>query len=120
MTGYAFSFSYMTEEELSVIRQKIDGRIEELTTLLRNDSGDTKPIEPDVSIGRLSRLDSMQMQQMALEQHRRQEAELQKLKEALKRIENGSYGQCLMCRQPIAPARLEAQPEAILCIDCAP
>lgn len=110
----------MTEQELSTIRQKIDTRIEELKTLLGDDSEDTKPIEPDVSIGRLSRLDSMQMQQMALEQRRRQEAELQKLKEAIKRIEDGSYGQCVMCRQPIAPARLEAQPDAILCISCAP
>ena len=110
----------MTEQELSAIRQKIDERIAELETLLGNDAEDTKPIEPDVSIGRLSRLDAMQMQQMALEQHRRQEAELQKLKEALQRIEDGSYGQCVMCRQPIAPARLEAQPDAILCIGCAP
>ena len=110
----------MTEQELSAIRQKIDERIAELETLLGNDAEDTKPIEPDVSIGRLSRLDAMQMQQMALEQHRRQEAELQKLKEALQRIEDGSYGQCVLCRQPIAPARLEAQPDAILCIGCAP
>jgi len=110
----------MTEQELSAIRQKIDQRIEELENLLGEDSEETKPIEPDVSIGRLSRLDSMQMQQMALEQHRRQEAELQKLKEAFSRIEDGSYGQCVMCRQPIAPARLEAQPDAILCISCAP
>ena len=110
----------MTDEELSTIRKKIDERIEELESLLGNDAEDTKPIEPDVSIGRLSRLDAMQMQQMALEQHRRQEAELQKLKEAIQRIEDGSYGQCVMCRQPIAPARLEAQPDAILCINCAP
>ncbi len=110
----------MTKEELSAIRHKIDQRIEELENLLGDDSEDTKPIEPDVSIGRLSRLDSMQMQQMALEQHRRQEAELQKLREAQNRIEDGSYGQCVMCRQPIAPARLEAQPDAILCISCAP
>ena len=110
----------MTEEELNAIRLKIDTRIAELETLLGDDEEDTKPIEPDVSIGRLSRLDAMQMQQMALEQHRRQEAELQKLKDALKRIEDSSYGQCVMCRQPIAPARLEAQPDAILCINCAP
>ena len=110
----------MTEQELSAIRQKIGARIQELESLLGDDAEDTKPIEPDVSIGRLSRLDSMQMQQMALEQHRRQEAELQKLKEAEKRIEEGNYGQCVMCRQPIAPARLEAQPDAILCISCAP
>ena len=110
----------MTPEEQTAIRIKIDVRIEEINAILGTNSEDTKPIEPDVSIGRLSRLDSMQMQQMALEQKRRQEAELQKLQEALKRIEDGSYGSCMMCRQAIAPARLEAQPDAILCINCAP
>jgi DnaK suppressor protein len=110
----------MTDEELVSIRSKIDFRIQELKAILGTDSEDTKPIEPDVSIGRLSRLDSMQMQQMALEQKRRQEAELQKLENAIKRIHDGSYGSCMMCRQPIATARLEAQLDAILCINCAP
>ena len=71
---------------MTAIRTKIDARIEELEALLSDDSEELKPITPDVSIGRLSRLDSMQMQQMALEQHRRQEAELQKLKDAIIRI----------------------------------
>ena len=110
----------MTPEKLESIRLQIVSRIEELKHILGTETEDTKPITPDVSIGRLSRLDSMQMQQMALEQKRRKEAELQKLQDALKRLEDGSYGTCMMCRQPIAPARLEAQPDAILCINCAP
>ena len=110
----------MTPEQLDSIKNAIDSRIKELTSILGTETEDTKPIEPDVSIGRLSRLDSMQMQQMALEQRRRQEAELQKLNDAIQRMEDGSYGTCMMCRQPSAPARLEAQPDAILCIQCAP
>jgi DnaK suppressor protein len=110
----------MTAEELAPIKKAIEIRMTELTSILKTETEDTKPIAPDVSIGRLSRLDSMQMQQMALEQRRRKESELQQLKNALKRMEDGSYGTCMMCRQPIAPARLEAQPAAILCIHCAP
>jgi RNA polymerase-binding protein DksA len=37
---------------------------------------------------------------------------------ALKRIEDGTYGTCVNCGQPIAPERLEALPWATLCIDC--
>jgi RNA polymerase-binding protein DksA len=37
---------------------------------------------------------------------------------ALERIEDGSYGVCMNCSQPIAPERLEARPWATLCIDC--
>lgn len=110
----------MNPEDQAIIKIAIERRISELRAVLAEESLDTQPIAPDVSIGRLSRLDSMQMQQMALEQKRRQEAELSKLKEAIKRIDSGNYGTCMMCRQPIAVARLEAQPDAILCIHCAP
>ena len=38
---------------------------------------------------------------------------------ALSKIEAGTYGVCEECGKEIAPARLEAKPEARLCIDCA-
>lgn len=38
---------------------------------------------------------------------------------ALGKIAEGSYGECEECGQEIAPARLEAMPDALLCINCA-
>jgi len=43
----------------------------------------------------------------------------EKLERALAKLEEGSYGRCDKCGGPIAPARLEAAPESVLCIDCA-
>ena len=43
----------------------------------------------------------------------------EKLERALAKLEDGSYGRCDRCGGPIAPARLEAVPESVLCIDCA-
>lgn len=37
---------------------------------------------------------------------------------ALARIDAGTYGTCERCGKPIDPARLEARPWALLCIDC--
>ena len=37
---------------------------------------------------------------------------------ALKRIEEGTYGACLSCRQEVPPERLEALPWTTRCIDC--
>jgi RNA polymerase-binding transcription factor DksA len=45
--------------------------------------------------------------------------EIASVKRALARIEDDSYGKCVRCGNEIAPARLEARPEAALCITCA-
>ena len=45
--------------------------------------------------------------------------EIASVKRALGRIEDGTYGECVRCGGAIADARLEARPEAALCIDCA-
>jgi RNA polymerase-binding protein DksA len=45
--------------------------------------------------------------------------EIASVKRALARIEDGTYGECVRCGEDIAPARLDARPEAALCIDCA-
>ncbi len=41
------------------------------------------------------------------------------LDQALARLDQGSYGRCERCGQPIAPARLAARPAARTCIACA-
>jgi RNA polymerase-binding transcription factor DksA len=45
--------------------------------------------------------------------------ELHMIARALDQIENGSYGECADCCQPIAEARLNAHPFADRCIACA-
>ncbi|MBR6461795.1 TraR/DksA C4-type zinc finger protein [bacterium] len=44
---------------------------------------------------------------------------LQQVNDALARIEDGTYGFCQICGKPIPQARLEAIPEAELCLNCA-
>jgi DnaK suppressor protein len=39
--------------------------------------------------------------------------------EAIRRLDAGTYGSCAVCAYPIGPSRLDAVPEAALCIDCA-
>lgn len=43
---------------------------------------------------------------------------LRAIDEALARIEDGTYGRCLSCGQPIAQERLEVVPYTRLCIEC--
>ena len=47
------------------------------------------------------------------------ELELSRVNDALRRWNEGTYGYCRSCGEPIEPKRLEVLPEADLCIKCA-
>jgi DnaK suppressor protein len=42
-----------------------------------------------------------------------------RLARARAKLDQGTYGACDSCGAPIAPARLRAAPDSVLCIDCA-
>lgn len=70
------------------------------------------------SVGRLSRMDAMQGQQMALESERRRKEKLVQIKSALNRVESGIFGYCLLCDNEIAAGRLTIDPTVTRCVDC--
>lgn len=43
---------------------------------------------------------------------------LNKIREALEKIDNGTFGVCEMCGEEISEARLKARPVTTYCIDC--
>jgi DnaK suppressor protein len=49
---------------------------------------------------------------------RRIRGQLAEVEHALQKFEDGTYGKCDHCGQPIDPARLEALPQASLCLNC--
>ena len=69
-------------------------------------------------VGRLSRMDALQAQAMAKASAERRAAQLRETDAALRRIDEGSYGDCQRCEEAINPRRLDADPTARLCIDC--
>ncbi len=71
------------------------------------------------SVGRVSRMDAMQGQAMAIAANQRRQIELQKIGAALKRIDQEEYGYCLECDEEIAEPRLKLDPATSLCIACA-
>ncbi len=80
---------------------------------------DRKPVELDQNaVGRLSRMDAIQVQAMAQETERRREVEVQRIDAALIRIEEGEYGYCTRCGDEIPAKRLDFNPSAPLCITC--
>lgn len=107
----------MNNIEIEKIRQKLLILKTELQELDETESN--KPIELDQArVGRLSRMDAMQNQQMAQELARRQQRKLSMIDGALRRIESGDYGECFVCGKEIAIRRLEVDPTNTRCIKC--
>jgi DnaK suppressor protein len=71
------------------------------------------------SVGRLARMDAMERQAMAAATERRRRAEIARLRAALGRIDEDEFGWCAECGGRIPDARLEIDPGAVRCADCA-
>ena len=109
----------MDGQQLERFRQLLLSLRDELKASVESDSDGGRPVEPDRAIGRLTRQDAMQAQQMALELKRRNMSRLTQVAQALERVEQGTYGYCARCEEEISEARLAMRPEALICISCA-
>lgn len=70
------------------------------------------------SIGRLSRMDAMQQQNMAKANQRSLSARLAKTHAAIAALASGDYGYCEDCGETIAEGRLQLYPESDTCLNC--
>lgn len=110
----------MKKAELDRIRQALIQRESELRSIEESSGDSTQPVELDqASVGRLSRMDAMQGQQMALETARRRQQELAAIEGALRRMELGEYGTCTACGEEIDVRRLLVAPTSTRCVACA-
>ena len=109
----------LSVEEQIELEIRARGELAQLREEATSEEVDPQAVAVDVAIGRLSRLDSMQMEEVRKDASRRRNQRIHELQEALRRMDEGDYGLCGGCGQWIAYARLEQRPEATLCGDCA-
>lgn len=111
--------SMLTADQLIDLEELIVAELERIRFESKNSGEEREAITPDVSIGRLSRLDSMQMQEVAKEADRRREERIARLEVALDQLDEGTYGRCEICNEDIDFERLRITPEATRCSGCA-
>ncbi len=80
-------------------------------------SGDIH-VDPDDFPDEMDNASSEVNLQFAGRLREREQGLLAKIDAALKKIDAGEYGECIVCGEPIAIARLRARPVAELCIEC--
>jgi DnaK suppressor protein len=109
-----------TSSDLRALRASLVTRLETLRAASETTAENRRPVELDqTSVGRLSRMDAMQVQAMAQAVEARRRGRLQRIDAALKRLEAGDYGYCVSCDEEIPAKRLEVDPATDRCIDCA-
>jgi len=106
--------------DLVALRASLVERLEALRAASETTADNRRPVELDqTSVGRVSRMDAMQVQAMAMATDRRRHEEMQRVEAAIKRIDEGEYGFCIACGEEIAAKRLAVDPTAATCIACA-
>ncbi len=86
--------------------------------MLSSSSDAARPVDLDQPIGRVSRMDALQQQSMVAANRASARLRRKQVDAALRRLDEGDYGDCASCGDPIAPRRLAAHPEAPLCVAC--
>ena len=107
------------DDEIECLQKKLEGLAQEIDQYLRDSELSAAAVEPDKGLGRLSRMEAMQDQQLVLEMRRRKKRQKLEVQNALVRIEEGKYGKCAFCGKEISFDRLEAFPEVQTCVTCA-
>ena len=106
--------------DIEVFKSLLLERKAALIEVEETSKGATQIVELDqASVGRLSGMDAMQGQAMAMAKNQRRVLELQQIEAALKRIDHDEFGHCFSCDEEIAEPRLKLDAATSLCIDCA-
>ena len=113
----------MAEELTDSQQRELKQDLEDLVASLRQTAATTAEAAQTVhldqaAVGRVSRIDAIQHQQMAKDQQRRNALRLKQAAVALAAFDDDAYGWCKVCDEPIGYRRLKARPETVVCVPC--
>jgi DnaK suppressor protein len=108
------------EIDVAAFRARLNALRSELQGLVASSAESVQVVELDqAKVGRLSRMDALQAQEMAKASSQRREQMLKQITGALARIDTDEFGYCRDCDEMIPIKRLEFDPTSTRCVDCA-
>lgn len=107
----------MRKEELAAYRRELEAR---LATLTRNETTTVDELvenpqelpDPNDRATRETDLEN------AIRQREHEQKLVVQIRNAIARIDAGTFGRCASCGEEIAPERMRARPISVVCIDC--
>jgi DnaK suppressor protein len=111
----------LTQSNLNSLRDMLARRLQELQTEIHAADAAMRA-NPQPTAGEVNDQKDMASRHQELEvadaQEQRDRNELVLVESALRRLEQGVYGDCVDCGEPIPPSRLQVQPAALRCAAC--
>jgi len=109
----------MTKKEKATIKEKIESELIQLKAQIVSLVELSKPIAPDCSLGRLTRVEAMNEQVINLKILDEARLREMRLNNALRRVEHEMFGVCIECEESIGMGRMLIRPESVRCVGCA-
>jgi len=112
--------SQFTDAELANFKARLVKQLADLAVLQDTAISASETVSLDQSkVGRLSRMDALQGQAMAVATAQRREHERRLVQAAIKRLAEQSFGECTTCFEEIDARRVAHNPAVALCLVCA-
>lgn len=108
----------LTKSQLEKFRAILQERRRDLMKQAENTLKSDMVLSPDDRFDEVDQASSEYMQAFSFRLRGREKFLMEKIDLALRKIDQGTYGVCEECEEPISLKRLQARPETPLCIQC--
>ena len=108
----------LTKKELKKFKELLEAKRRAVVDNAKKTLTDNMVLDPSDLPDEMDLASSEYLQSFEFRLRGREKTHLAKLELALRKIDDGSFGICTECSEPIAKKRLEARPETQLCIKC--
>ena len=108
----------LNQKELKKFKELLDSKRQAVLENAKKTLTDNMVLDPSDLPDEMDLASSEYLQSFEFRLRGREKAHLAKLELALRKIDDGSFGICVECGEPINKKRLEARPETQLCIRC--
>jgi DnaK suppressor protein len=109
----------MTSEERETLKLRLQAKIDKMKHKISRMEEMTKPISPENSIGRVSRMDAINNKSVMEAALRTARKDLDGMQVAIKHVDDADFGFCAKCKQEIPYQRLLLMPGSPYCVHCA-
>ena len=109
----------MNKDQINKIKLQIQSEIKETEKKIASYTELCKPIAPENSIGRVSRMDAINNKSVVEAALREAKQKIQQLKIMQAKTDEKNFGTCVKCNNTIPFMRLIIRPHSKYCVNCA-